>query len=95
MMTTHPAVSIPASSPLVQRAIAATRYIKQEPALRVGSTNSNIPFSKGVPAITMGAGGKGGGAHALDEWWMADQSHLALQRTLLILLGEASLASGK
>jgi tripeptide aminopeptidase len=95
MVGDRPSGSIPASSPLVQRAIAATRYVNQEPALRVGSTNSNIPFSKGVPAITIGGGGKGGGAHALDEWWMADQSHLALQRALLILLGEAGLASGK
>lgn len=95
MVGDRPSGGIPESSPLVQRAIAATRYLKQEPALRVGSTNSNIPFSKGVPAITIGAGGNGGGAHALHEWWMADESHLALQRTLLILLSEAGLVAGK
>ncbi len=91
----RPSGSIAESSPLVQRAIAATRYIGEEPALRVGSTNSNIPFSKGVPAITMGGGGTGSGAHSLHEWWMADKSHLALQRTLLILLSEAGLVAGK
>ncbi|WP_373330664.1 M20/M25/M40 family metallo-hydrolase [Salmonirosea aquatica] len=91
----RPSGSIPESSPLVQRAIAATKYVGQEPALRVGSTNSNIPFSKGIPAITMGAGGTGSGAHSLHEWWMADKSHLALQRTLLILLSEAGLVAGK
>jgi tripeptide aminopeptidase len=91
----RPSGSIPESSPLVQRAIAATKFVGSEPALRVGSTNSNIPFSKGVPAITMGAGGTGNGAHSLNEWWMADKSHLALQRTLLILLSEAGLVAGK
>jgi tripeptide aminopeptidase len=32
------------------------------------STDSNVPMSLGVPAVTIGAGGKGGRAHALDEW---------------------------
>ena len=88
MVGDRPSGSIDQSNPLVQRAIAATSFVGASPALRVGSTNSNIPFSKGVPAITMGAGGKGGGAHALSEWWLDDKSHLAMQRTLLVLLAE-------
>jgi tripeptide aminopeptidase len=95
MVGNRPSGSIPESSPLVQRAIAATHAVGEQPALRVGSTNSNIPFSKGVAAITMGGGGTGSGAHSLNEWWMADRSHLALQRTLLILLSEAGLVAGK
>lgn len=89
MVGDRPSGSIETSNPLVQRAIAATSFVGASPALRVGSTNSNIPFSKGIPAITMGAGGKGGGAHALSEWWLDDKSHLAMQRTLLVLLAEA------
>jgi acetylornithine deacetylase/succinyl-diaminopimelate desuccinylase-like protein len=91
MVGDRPSGSIDQKNPLVQRAIAATQFIKEEPNLRVGSTNSNIPFSKGVPAITMGAGGMGGGAHSLNEWWKDDRSYLAMQRTLLILLSEAGL----
>ncbi|WP_373511400.1 M20/M25/M40 family metallo-hydrolase [Persicitalea sp.] len=91
MVGDRPSGSIDQSNPLVQRAIAATTFVGAAPALRVGSTNSNIPFSKGVPAITMGAGGKGGGAHALSEWWLNDKSYLAMQRTLLVLLAEAGL----
>ncbi|HEV7347000.1 M20/M25/M40 family metallo-hydrolase [Telluribacter sp.] len=87
----RPSGSLDQSHALVQRAIAATRQVQQEPALRVGSTNANTPFSKGVPAITIGAGGKGGGAHALDEWFINDRAYLAMQRTLLILLAEAGL----
>ena len=80
---------------LVQRAMAATNFMGTEPALRVGSTNSNIPFSKGVPAITIGGGGTGGGAHALDEWWLNDKGYLGTQRALLLLLSEAGIAKGK
>lgn len=82
------------STALVQRAMAATTFIGAEPALRVGSTNSNIPFSKKVPAVTIGGGGTGGGAHALGEWWINDKGYLAAQRALLLLLSETGLAKG-
>jgi len=62
------------------------------PQLGVGSTNSNIPISKGVPAVTIGSGGAGGDAHALTEWWMNDKGHIAIQQALLVLLAEAGLA---
>jgi tripeptide aminopeptidase len=87
----RPSGSLDKSHALVQRAIAATLQVQQTPELRVGSTNANIPFAKGVPGITIGAGGKGGGAHALDEWFLNDKAYLAMQRTLLILLAEAGL----
>jgi hypothetical protein len=29
------------------------------------------------------------GAHALDEWWLPVQPHLAVQKALLIVLAEA------
>ena len=32
------------------------------------STDANAPMAAGVPAITIGGGGKGGRAHSLDEW---------------------------
>ncbi|MCA6299967.1 MAG: M20/M25/M40 family metallo-hydrolase [Phenylobacterium sp.] len=32
------------------------------------STDSNIPMSLGIEAVTIGAGGRGGRAHAPDEW---------------------------
>ena len=48
--------------------MAANRLQGFEPKLSASSTDSNIPMSLGIPAITMGAGGTGGRAHALDEW---------------------------
>ncbi|QCR22775.1 M20/M25/M40 family metallo-hydrolase [Pontibacter sp. SGAir0037] len=90
----RPAGGIDPGHTLVQHAMAATQFMGAEPMLRVGSTNSNIPFSKGVPAVTIGSGGTGGGAHALDEWWINDKGYLAAQRALLLLLSEAGIAKG-
>ena len=36
--------------------------------LGASSTDSNIPISLGIPAVTIGSGGTGGRAHSLDEW---------------------------
>ncbi|RNI23549.1 M20/M25/M40 family metallo-hydrolase [Rufibacter latericius] len=91
----RPAGGVDPSVALVQRSVAATRFLGTEPALRVGSTNSNIPFSKNVPAVTIGSGGKGGGAHALDEYWINDKAYLATQRALLLFLSETGIAKRK
>ncbi len=91
----RPAGGIGPSAALVQRSMAATRFLGTEPSLRVGSTNSNTPFSKGIPAVTIGSGGTGGGAHALDEWWINDKGYLGTQRALLLLLSEAGIAKGR
>lgn len=89
----RPAGGIAPNTPLVQRALAATENMHMAPSIRVGSTNSNIPFSKGIPAITIGAGGKAGGAHSLNEWWLQDnEATMATQKALLVLLAEAGLA---
>ncbi|WP_205501497.1 M20/M25/M40 family metallo-hydrolase [Rufibacter psychrotolerans] len=91
----RPAGGVDPGVALVQRSMAATRFLGTEPALRVGSTNSNIAFSKGIPAVTIGSGGKGGGAHALDEYWINDKAYLGAQRALLLLLAEAGMVKGK
>jgi len=88
----RPSGGLDSNLAVIQRAKAAIAFIGGSPKLRVGSTNSNIPISKGIPAITMGSGGKGGNAHALQEWWINDNGYLAIQRTLLVLLAEAGIA---
>ncbi|MEL0318235.1 MAG: M20/M25/M40 family metallo-hydrolase [Flavobacteriaceae bacterium] len=77
--------------PLVQRTLAATQAFGVTPYLTRGSTNSNIPIAKGIPAITIGRGGDGGNAHSLDEWWTNKEGHKAIQLALLILLMEAGM----
>jgi acetylornithine deacetylase/succinyl-diaminopimelate desuccinylase-like protein len=50
------------------------------------STDANIPLSLGRQAIAIGAGGTGGGAHTLQEWFDCAGRDLGLRRILLTLL---------
>ena len=78
--------------PLVQRAMAAVSILGNAPELRTSSTDSNIPISMGVPAITLGRGGISGNGHAPDEFWVNIDSSRAIRRALLILLADAGIA---
>lgn len=53
---------------IVQMTAAAVRAAGYEPILGASSTDANVPISLGVPAVTIGSGGQGGRAHAVDEW---------------------------
>jgi tripeptide aminopeptidase len=59
------------------------------------STDANIPLSMGIEAISIGAGGNGGGAHSLQEWYEPTDRELGLKRVLLTLLGVSGLATEK
>lgn len=74
-------------SPIVQTALAADAALGLKSKLSSGSTDSNIPISLGIPAITIDGGGQGQGAHSLHESFDATGSHLGPQRALLIALG--------
>ena len=50
------------------------------------STDANIPLSLGREAMAMGAGGSGGGAHTLQEWYDPTGRDLGLKRILLLTL---------
>lgn len=80
------------ATPLIQRALAATAFMGAQGVFRRSSTNSNVPIALGIPAVTMGAGGEGYGAHSLDEYWIDRDGHLAVQRALLVVTAEAGLA---
>jgi len=55
-------------SMIVQTAAAAVQAAGLQPEFTFSSTDSNIPISLGIPAVTLDAGGSGGRAHSLDEW---------------------------
>lgn len=75
------------SSELIQQVMAAAKFLSgNDPVLSAGSTNANIAFSKGVPAVTIGRGGIGGGVHSLDEFWINKDGYLAIQHALLLIL---------
>lgn len=61
-------VDAAAEERLLQRCEKAIEAITGEPVLRrSGSTDANIPFSLGIPAVTFGLY-QGGGAHTREEW---------------------------
>ncbi len=76
-----------ADSPLVEVALEATRSLGVTPRLDQSSTDSNLPISLGIPAITLGAGGSSGSSHSLDEWYDPRERDLGLKRGLLVILG--------
>lgn len=77
--------------PLVQRALAASKYFTADPKLTIVSTNANIPIAHGIPAITVGGGGKSDHEHSLDEWWLNEKGSDGIKFVLLTLLMEAGL----
>jgi acetylornithine deacetylase/succinyl-diaminopimelate desuccinylase-like protein len=82
----RPAAQLPAESPLMEMLLAVDRHLGLRTDLRLGSTDANIPLSLGVPALSMGAGGTGGGAHTLAEWYSAKDREAGLRRVLLLAL---------
>jgi len=88
----RPSGELDPSTPLIQRAIATTEHFGGDPELARSSTDSNIPISLGVPAVTIGRGGIGGNGHAPDEFWVNRDAHVAVQRALLLVVAEAGLA---
>lgn len=82
----RPAGQLPADSPLLEALRAVDRHLGLQTELRLGSTDANIPLSLGVPALSMGAGGEGGGAHTQAEWYSAKNREVGLRRVLLLTL---------
>ncbi|MCS4436003.1 M20/M25/M40 family metallo-hydrolase [Aquiflexum gelatinilyticum] len=75
-------------STLIQQTMAIADYLTggKKPELSSSSTNSNVAFSKGIPAVTIGRGGIGYGAHSLGEYFINKDGHLAIQQALLLVL---------
>lgn len=92
MIGSRPSGELPETTPVVQRAMAATALMGKRPQLTRGSTNSNIPISMGIDAVTIGRGGKARNAHSLDEWWLDVDAFKATQLALILLVAESGLA---
>jgi acetylornithine deacetylase/succinyl-diaminopimelate desuccinylase-like protein len=92
MLGNRPSGTVDPSTPLIQRALAATRHFGVEPQLDTGSTDANVPIALGIPATTIGRGGESDGAHALHEWWSNVDGHLGIQKALLLAVASAGIA---
>jgi acetylornithine deacetylase/succinyl-diaminopimelate desuccinylase-like protein len=82
----RPAAHLPADSVLLETLRGVDRHLGLRTDLRLGSTDANIPLSLRIPALSMGAGGEGGGAHTKSEWYSAKDREVGLKRVLLLTL---------
>jgi tripeptide aminopeptidase len=87
----RPAGELPENSPLLAALLAADNQLGNRSRRERSSTDANIPLSVGIPAISLGAGGRSGGAHTLEEWYDPTGRELGLQRVALTVLGVAGL----
>jgi acetylornithine deacetylase/succinyl-diaminopimelate desuccinylase-like protein len=87
MIGNRPSGETPRESLLVRTAVEASRAMGVTPVLNRASTDSNIPISLGVPAVTIGAGGVSGDSHRLGEWYDPAGREIGYKRALLLALG--------
>ena len=80
----RPAGETPENAPILKTALAVSKALGFEAGVGEGSTDSNYPMSLGIPAITIGGGGKGEGAHSPEESFDITDSWKGSQRAILL-----------
>ena len=85
----RPGGELAANARILKIARSVDAYLGNTATIHRASTDANIPISLGREAIAIGAGGAGGGAHTLQEWFDTSGRELGLQRILLIVLALA------
>jgi acetylornithine deacetylase/succinyl-diaminopimelate desuccinylase-like protein len=93
LLGSRPGGELAAASPLLAALRASDAIVENESRIERSSTDANIPLSLGIDAISIGAGGNGGGAHSLQEWYDPAGREMGLKRALLTLLGVADVAT--
>jgi tripeptide aminopeptidase len=81
----RPGGALPAGAAILRYIKAVDAHLGLRSYLDCASTDANIPLSMGLPAISIGAGGQGGGAHTPAEWFHPDGREVGLKRILLTL----------
>ncbi|MBK9166888.1 MAG: M20/M25/M40 family metallo-hydrolase [Bryobacterales bacterium] len=79
----RPAGRLPEDAALLRHLRAVDAHLGIRSHLDMASTDANVPLSLGIPAVSIGAGGSGGGAHTPQEWFLPERRDLALKRILL------------
>jgi tripeptide aminopeptidase len=95
LLGSRPGGELPSDSALLGALRAADEFVGNQSRIERSSTDANIPLSLGIEAISIGAGGSGGGAHSLQEWYDAAGREAGLKRALLTLLGVSGVAEEK
>ncbi len=95
LLGSRPGGELRADSPLLASLRAADNFLGNQSRIERSSTDANIPLSLGIDAIAIGAGGSGGGAHSLQEWYDPTGREFGLKRVLLTLIGIAGVSGEK
>ncbi len=88
----RPGGETPESHELVASAVEATRLAGRTPELGAASTDANVPIALGIPAIALGAGGRGGDAHTPQEWYENVEGSAGIARVMTVVCQAAGLA---
>jgi acetylornithine deacetylase/succinyl-diaminopimelate desuccinylase-like protein len=95
LLGSRPGGELAQDSPLLAALRAADEFVGNQSRIERSSTDANIPLSLGIDAISIGAGGSGGGAHSLQEWYDSAGREAGLKRVLLTVLGVSGVAEEK
>jgi acetylornithine deacetylase/succinyl-diaminopimelate desuccinylase-like protein len=80
----RPAGRVSSTSPIVQAAVSVSKALNLPISFAEGSTDSNLPLSLGIPALTIDTGGRGSGAHTEQETFDATEAWKGTQRAVLL-----------
>lgn len=81
----RPGGQLAGDAPLLRYLRAVNGHLSVRSRVDCASTDANIPLSLGIPAVSIGAGGQGGGAHTPDEWFHPEGREIGLKRIVLTL----------
>jgi tripeptide aminopeptidase len=95
LLGSRPGGELASGSPLLAALRGADEFLGNHSRLERSSTDANIPLSMGIDAIAVGAGGNGGGAHSLQEWYDPTGREMGLKRALLTLLAVSGIVQEK
>jgi tripeptide aminopeptidase len=81
----RPGGELAPGEPILDYLLAVDAHLGIRSQIDCSSTDANIPLSLGLPAVSIGAGGQGGGAHTPSEWYSPEGRELGLRRLFLAL----------
>ncbi len=81
----RPAARLSDSAPILSYVRAVDSHLGIRSHVECASTDANVPLSLGIPALSIGAGGQGGGAHTAHEWFSPEGRDLGLKRIFLVV----------
>ncbi|MGH9734545.1 MAG: M20/M25/M40 family metallo-hydrolase [Candidatus Acidiferrales bacterium] len=87
----RPPGKLPEDSSLLETIREVDNFLGTHARLEQSSTDANFPLSLGIPAVSLGGGGTGGGAHTTSEWYDPTGRALGLKRLCLITLALAGI----